>query len=352
MGDNMLVGELPTEMARLSLLKVLVMDENRCSGDFKNVVNSLSALDVLIMNDNNFTTVVDSLFLSNNINLNWTDFSNNLMTLSGDGTFPIHLLSMPQLQLLDLSHNELNGVLPTVIPGNSVLQYLALGRNQLNGNLPSSLTSLSNLVYFDVSSNGFGGQMDVVGKLTKLKTLFMSDNPFDAGQVPSVFTSLTMLTELSLRNTTLKGPLPDFIQSFTNLRLLDLGSNTLSGSVPPGYGDLSSLQYMLLNDNNGINGTLSPKFGIVQTLSGIFVDGTSLSGSVDFLCTLPNIQSNGPEDILFVDRGITCTCAACQFCTASQKSGCSRPQLDSLDLAWDDSFKRDSYKFVNGNKKY
>lgn len=352
----MLHGELPTELATLSQLKSLVLDGNHFSGDFKFVVNNLTALDALIMSNNNFTTVIDSSFLATSINLTLADFSQNNITLLDDGIFPTHLFSMPQLQLLDLSHNKLKGTLPDGLLENTVLQFLALDANQLKGNLSPSLANLKNLTSLSINNNGFIGSMDMFGNMTNLVSLFLSENAFGVGTVPTSFARLTMLSELSLRNTKRQGLLPDFIGNFTNLLILDLGTNALSGAIPSSYGELPNLQYLLLNDNTKIKGSLPATFKKLESLSGLFVEGSTLTGSLNFLCGLPNIQRNGAEDILLADcfgatPKINCTCPACQCCPPTLNNSCPQPLLSSLDASWETNFMRQSYDFVNGTKK-
>jgi Leucine-rich repeat (LRR) protein len=335
LSQNLLTGELPSCLGTLSDMRQLFLDDNMLTGDPSGIFSSLPVLEVLVANNNSFTGVIDSTLLANSRDINWVDLSHNGFTSNG---IPLHLFSLPQLEILDLSQNRLAGRLPTDIPENFNLTFLALYDNALTGHLPASLSNLKGLYSLDLSNNSFVGPMDVVGAMPGLVILFLSDNPFESGPVPQSFANLTNLNELSLRNTNRNGTLPDFIGrgNFTNnLQVLDLGSNALEGAIPATYGEQPNLLYLLLNDNSGISGQIPPSFSNLTQLVGGYFDGTGLNGNMSFMCKLPNFQTINGDEGLFADCGdpspeINCTCCVC--CTSGLEGGCSRPLLSNLDV--------------------
>lgn len=353
--NNMLEGTIPSALGDLENLEVLFVDDNLLDGNPLQVFNQLTKLELLMANNNNFVGELTETFLANSNNLNWTDMSHNKFSTT-DG-LPPHLFSLPQLDILDLSHNLLAGnfTLPIDMPENFELQFLSLYENQLTGNLPSALMNLKALDHLDLSSNSFTGPVpDSIGEMTALLFLFLSENPFDRGEVPGNFDQLTNLYEISLRNTNREGPLPAFIgiEKFKDLTLLDLGSNALTGPIPDSYGQQDKLKFLLLNDNEGINGKVPLSFGNLTRLRAAYLDGTSIEGDLDVLCDLPNFSEIVGEEAIYADCGglspeVNCTCG-CLCCESGLENGCSQPFLSNLDASWENRFRRKEYRFKNG----
>jgi hypothetical protein len=197
--------------------------------------------------------------------------------------------------------------------------------------------------------------MDAVGSLSGLYVLFLSDNPFEPGGVPKAFTGLSNLTELSLRNTKRVGALPEFSPS-VQLELLDLGSNKLNGTIPASYGKLSVLEYLLVNNNSGITGTLPGSFKDIRTLKGGFFDGTGLkNNTLDILCANKNFVRADKDEIIVADCS-SCSCPEICVCCDERiyPEGCSQPPLNNIDASWEYTFGRqeDTYRNVSAQFKH
>jgi LRR receptor-like serine/threonine-protein kinase FLS2 len=129
--------------------------------------------------------------------------------------------------------------------------------------------NLTSLKHLDLSNNQFTGSTELIGELTRILDLFLSENPFDADTIPESFGKLRNIHELSLRNTNLTGTIPDLIaENWTIVELIDLGANSLEGPIPENFGNLMTLQYLLLHDNNDINGTVPESFQSMTQLKG------------------------------------------------------------------------------------
>ena len=60
---------------------------------------------------------------------------------------------------MNLSHNNLEGKIPTSLSGISTLEQLDLAKNNLSGPIPEELSKLHELVVLGVSSNNLCGQI-------------------------------------------------------------------------------------------------------------------------------------------------------------------------------------------------
>jgi hypothetical protein len=191
--------------------------------------------------------------------------------------------------------------------------------------------------------------MDSVGGLQQLQNLFLSENPFDSAAIPPSFGTLSKLEALSLRNTNRTGALfdPD-IDAWTSMKLIDFGYNNLEGTIPENFGYLPFLEYLILNDNELMNGDLPTSFRYSTELVGVFLDGTAITPqtSIDILCSLPNFSNGtGGEEAFIVNCQGTCSdqCISCICCDPTDGSTiCSTPYFDSYDVVLDEAYRRSS----------
>ena len=375
-GHNLLTGQVPNEIENLAgTMVIFSADDNMLSGDPSAIFNKLKKLQHLSASINKLTFTMNSTFLVDSPNLVVVDLSDNEI----DGIFPVrsnltsgffnhtsvlsficfddfsisksHLLteSYPYLDTLDVSKNKLMGELSDEVQIESPIRFLGAHDNNMTGSL-SSLVNLTNLKHVDLSNNQLTGSLEPIGELYYINNIFLSENPFDAGTLPESFGKLRYLQELSLRNTSLIGPLPDTIgENWTNVELIDLGANSLEGPIPETFGNLTLLQYLLLYDNIGINGTIPDGFQNLVQIKGVLLDGTSIDGldALNLFCQLPNFKNNltGTE-LLVVDCDDDCTqCIGCRCCNTGDSSGCSQPQLGNIDIMWTENFRRPGNEF-------
>nr|GEZ02759.1 leucine-rich repeat-containing protein [Tanacetum cinerariifolium] len=87
------------------------------------------------------------------------------------------LFNLPHLTYLDLSHNRLNGTLPSGLFTSPSLQYLSLWNNMFSGNIPFHSFALPSLKVLVLGNNQLAGQIDV-GQLANLTHLDLSSNNF------------------------------------------------------------------------------------------------------------------------------------------------------------------------------
>ncbi|KAG5574051.1 hypothetical protein H5410_063817 [Solanum commersonii] len=118
------------------------------------------------------------------------------------------------------------------------LEYLNLSRNNLFGTIPPEIGYLTNLVYLDLHINHISGSIPPqIGSLAKLQIIRLFDNHL-TGPIPETIGYLRSLTKLSLSINSLTGSIPASLGNLTNLSFLFLHVNHLSGSIPEEIGYL------------------------------------------------------------------------------------------------------------------
>jgi len=340
--NNMFTGSLPDSFRQLTKLKNVWLDDNLLTGDPGPVVNEWHDVDWFFLSNNMFDGALDENFLANANALTIADLSNNSFVNDTDHAIPPQLLALPQLEILDLNNNRLNGRIHDVIVANDKLLFLSAYNNQIIGEIPPALTNLETLLHLDLSKNELSGEIPT--ELFNMKTmvnLFLADNVnLEPGSVPSDIEDMTQLRELSLKRTNRNGFLPS-LQGFDNLTLLDLDDNNFEGTVPLSYNELPKLRYILLNRNPLLNGEL-PSFEQSSLLTTVLVDATDISGDFEDICQKPSFADTASEGnnvlVAYCDN-VTCSC--CHCCQDDGRGGgCSDPVVDNLDLEWERQFRR------------
>ncbi|TQD86731.1 hypothetical protein C1H46_027754 [Malus baccata] len=167
---------------------------------------------------------------------------------------------LTNLQVLDLSRNQLNGSIPASLEGMVSLRWLDLSENQLSGPLPKSLGKLKYLTTFYVSANYLSGEfpkgydnlislkkfsiagnyisgplpVETIAKWTNINTLLISDLANNSFQLPPKIANSAKFISLTLRNCSITGPIPEYIgEEMASLRYLSFSGNMLDGTIPP-----------------------------------------------------------------------------------------------------------------------
>ncbi|XP_074280043.1 leucine-rich repeat receptor protein kinase HPCA1-like [Silene latifolia] len=197
-----------------------------------------------------------------------------------------------------LSGTNLAGPLPEDILSLSELQSLDLSNNRgLMGPLPTNIGSLKNLRSLVLVGCKFSGLIpESIGQLEKLTNLFLSSNQF-IGPIPHSIGNLSDLVWLDLSDNLLNGTLPVSNKTTPGLDMLlkaqhfHLGQNRLSGDIPLKlFSSQMALLHIILNDNQ-LSGTIPDTLGLVRTLKVIRLDRNKLTGIVpDNLNTLTRMS--------------------------------------------------------------
>ena len=110
------VGTIPSWIAKLKRLEVLVLTQNKFEGAIPEAIGDLSLLKHLNLMDNNLTD-----------------------------TIPSSLGKLDAMETLILGNNQLQGELPASIGNLRKLQYIDLGSNKMTSTIPSSFANLESL---------------------------------------------------------------------------------------------------------------------------------------------------------------------------------------------------------------
>ncbi|KAD3066685.1 hypothetical protein E3N88_34565 [Mikania micrantha] len=152
-----------------------------------------------------------------------------------------------RLQILDLSHNMLQGLIPVLPPS---AKYFIASNNSLTGEFPSSICNSPSLELLDLSFNNITGSIPpCLEKLSNsLIVLNVRSNNLQ-GAIPNICTNESKLQMISLSDNKLEGQVPRSLENCESLQILDLGYNLIEGMFPFWLGTLSDLQVLILRFN-------------------------------------------------------------------------------------------------------
>ncbi|XP_039026899.1 receptor-like protein 33 [Hibiscus syriacus] len=198
-----------------------------------------------------------------------------------NGIVPPDLFTIPSLQYLDLSYNQLDGHLDDFHASKSQLSYVDLSNNKLDGPIPRSLFGLLHLDTLILSSNNMTGFLDLemISQLKNLTSLDLSYNNLSLS-LPSSNQNLSfpMFNSLLLSSCNLR-EIPTFLRDSKYVQTLDLSSNKIHGRLPEWFWGLGedSLEYLNLSHNLM---TSFQRFLPWQSLSIIDLHSNLLQGSL------------------------------------------------------------------------
>ncbi|GLU19582.1 hypothetical protein SLE2022_358260 [Rubroshorea leprosula] len=154
------------------------------------------------------------------------------------GEIPPEFCSRTSLQVLDLSHNNLNGMIPQCISKFSKsLLVLNLQENNFVGSIPTTWAIGSNLKVIKLGHNNL--QEKLPKSLTNCRMLEFLDlgNNHIRDTFPSWLGTLPTLTILILRFNRFCGAInvPELDSWFSSLQIIDLSHNGFIGLLPTKY---------------------------------------------------------------------------------------------------------------------
>ncbi|CAM8991468.1 unnamed protein product [Rhodiola kirilowii] len=302
LASNMFSGVLPSWLGTYSELRFLSVVSNEFTGTIPSSLGSLSKLEALLLSDNQLTGQIPDEIgrLASLVNL-------TLATNKLSGSIPSFIFNISSLVGLDLQFNSFSGSLPPgTCDGLPNLQILYLTGNSIDGEIPLGLSKCKNLLYFSMADNKLtGGIPSEIGNLTLLRELYLYRNNlrgeipqefghlhnlqilsvFDnqlTGYVPPSVYNMSFLEQLYLTNNRLYGSFPqDMCNNLRSLWEITLFNNKFEGSIPRGIGNCSSLVLINLGSNS-FTGEIPHEIGSLNELEILYLPENSFSGEIPF----------------------------------------------------------------------
>lgn len=221
-------------------------------GNFVTEIGLLTRLKTFNLRDNEVEGEIDDFMFEYMPQLEIFDVSFNEI----GGTVPKMLLQLPQIKDIVLSHNLFLGDLPKDIEySNSIkkfdiennllvnfipdalitssgLEVINLSRNNLKGNIPPAIGHLENVREIHLHQNNLSGSLPVeIFNLRKIERFEVQSNHF-TGLIHEEISNLQSATFISLSHNSFKGEIPEEIEKMKNLEFLHLHDNLLTGTAP------------------------------------------------------------------------------------------------------------------------
>ena len=270
LGNNTVVGPIPTWIGSLRELQEIDLTNNRMSGQIPSQIGSLTKLVSLELAFNNLASAIPQSITSLPL-LEYLEVKNNLLAgslpaFSGSSLQTVVLVSLEPLQQRAPSTENLTSHQPNHLgqqrrslwePGNSVLVCIQVHQKiflyvstrlgllryasprycispvcsrfagelcNLAGTLPSSLFAHSSLELLKLESVGLTGTIPTgIGLMTNLTSLELGENSL-VGNIPVQVQRLPNLTNIEVYRNLLSGPHPTFSSNPGKLKSIDLVS--------------------------------------------------------------------------------------------------------------------------------
>uniref|UniRef100_A0A0A0KLM1 Uncharacterized protein n=1 Tax=Cucumis sativus TaxID=3659 RepID=A0A0A0KLM1_CUCSA len=186
-----LTGSMPPWLSSSTKLQILDLSWNSLSGEIPSSIADLQYLFYLDLSNNSFSGSIPRRFTQFHslVNLKNTfkgEIFEGFPCYSRKHRFTVRqykqVLGFPPL--VDLSYNELSGMIWPEFGNLKILHVLDLSNNKLRGEIPSSLSKLTNLEFLDLSSNNLTGTIPPsLENLSFLSMFNVSDNHL-RGRIP------------------------------------------------------------------------------------------------------------------------------------------------------------------------
>nr|XP_043631780.1 probable LRR receptor-like serine/threonine-protein kinase IRK [Erigeron canadensis] len=300
--ENSFSGSLPSTLQKLSLCSEINFGSNLFTGEVSEWIQEMKSLQTVDLSNNVFSGAVPDA-IGEIQSLKVLNISNNGFS----GSLPASLVNCKNIQILDVSRNSLTGFLPTwvfqlgvqsiLLSGNRLtgsifgavsssgavshqnLQVLDISHNELSGEIPSDIGKFSGLVLLNVSKNSLIGEIpETIGKLKALNILDLSENQLN-GSIPMEIGGAASLKGLILSRNSLDGSIPSSIGTCSSLTSLILSRNYLTGQIPAAMAKLAALEYVDLSFNK-LTGTLPKPLGNLVHLVSFNISHNQLQGEL------------------------------------------------------------------------
>ncbi|XP_072977531.1 receptor-like protein EIX2 [Typha angustifolia] len=175
--SNMFDGNIPPQLAQLTALQVLDLSDNKLSGSIPRSFSNFTGM--MIYSVQNFNDEFSWGF-----DIDMFIYMGSLLLVMKGNTYTYSKI-LSQVTAMDLSGNNLSGVIPKEIGALRQLRNLNFSGNHLVGMIPEKIGDMLSLESLDLSSNKLSGAIpQSLSKLTFLDHLNLSYNNL-SGRIPS-----------------------------------------------------------------------------------------------------------------------------------------------------------------------
>ncbi|RCV31703.1 hypothetical protein SETIT_6G199300v2 [Setaria italica] len=290
-----------TIVANLSKLTKLHLDRVKISSTaaecFRALVKSIPRLEVLTMPGCNLSSPVDNSLPG----LRWLsviDLSYNFITYppgffsrfhslrvlklgsSNLQTFPLEILQLRNLKVLNLWSANISGCIPYYIGNLTSLTELDLSNNVFSGGLPSTISNLTSLRIMRCVNCSLSGEIKALANLTQLESVYLSDNNFTGPIYLGDRVKLNNLESLYLSFNSLSGRIPLSLFTHPALSRLDLSRNQFSGALGEFSNPSLTLTEVILSGNH-LCGPVPKSFGWLASLESLSLDHNYFTGTLE-----------------------------------------------------------------------
>ena len=214
MSSNKLSGPLPLKLGHCAIID---LSNNMLSGNLSRIQYWGNYVEVIQLSSNSLTGVLPNE-TTQFLRLTALKVSNNSL----EGFLPPVLGTYPELKEIDLSFNQLSGFLLPSFFTSTKLTNLILSNNKFSGSIPIQLQQTPNnplvsaenfsLVYLDLSHNNLSGVIpSKISKLHNLAYLNLCDNKLE-GTIPNDLPDELRGFNVSFNN--LSGVIPNNLMQF------------------------------------------------------------------------------------------------------------------------------------------
>ncbi|XP_038680875.1 receptor-like protein 7 [Tripterygium wilfordii] len=172
---------------------------------------------------------------------------------------PTLISRLPNLKFLGLHGNKIQGPVPRPPP--SIVEYI-ISNNSFSGEISLTFCNLPYMYALDLSFNNLSGMLPqcLFDKESNLHILNLEQN-FFRGTIPETLTNGSKLRMINLGHNALQGALPRSLANHTMLEVLHLGDNQISDTFPFWLGTLPNLHVLILRSNKLFGVVGSPTTG-------------------------------------------------------------------------------------------
>ncbi|OIW01846.1 hypothetical protein TanjilG_07141, partial [Lupinus angustifolius] len=245
-----LVSEIPKDIGELGSLKKLLLQSSSFQGEIPGSLLGLHSLTDLDLSDNNLTGLVPKFLAS----------------------------SLENLVFFDVSQNKLSGPFPNGICKGLVIN-LSLHTNIFTGSLPNnSISECTSLERFQVQNNGFYGNFpNELFSLPKIKLIRAENNRF-SGQIPESISKAVFLEQVQLDNNSFSGQIPSGLGFVKTLYKFSASLNHFYGEIPPNFCDSPVMSIVNLS-HNSLSGKI-PQLKKCRKLVSLSLSDNTLTGEI------------------------------------------------------------------------